>query len=346
MKKTPSINEIGRRMKISASLKAYWQRVRDALLKSPSSKLARSYKHRRKAISLGVHLFRISGLSRAARRKAGAALPLHIRQLEAKQIVELYPKGIPSTRLPPSRPPKAQAPEGRRKAGAPQRGTRKVPVAEEEGKPVEVKTIDELVDAAEWEKLLPLVKSEKEAEEMIRKLLVQAAASIPDLEPRIIVEKNADGSIDGEVLIRDIPTGRDPKEICDRVNLSLPRVDGLWLSVGYRMSPEKQLSPERYGRVKGMNQIELYPRSMRYKGTAFLAATTGDEKHPGILENIHEKLKDTPVQMFVRIHWNPENRSPKQYVESLPSKVTKGKGFTDRMDKLRQLRSVRYTTKG
>jgi len=119
---------------------------------------------------------------------------------------------------------------------------------------------------------------------------------------------NADGSVDGELRITEIPEDLPIREALIVLTEGNPikTFKGLWSSMGVRFSdiPEAELSTN-YTRFRGLNQESTY-----YARTSVKAL----DHQRTIVQRIVDGLENfgfpRPQQIYVRLHWNKENRKP------------------------------------
>ncbi len=151
---------------------------------------------------------------------------------------------------------------------------------------------------------------QKDAESKIKRLLAQAQsylAQAEEIDSRLYSHVNRDDSIDGELKVNTI-RGISSKHLFMAVEAGFPGRSGLsliWISVGVRFSYQNEDDP--YTRYKGHSQIQTNYR--RYtaakKALVFLTARV-------IAERVEKRSRRKIDHLFVRLHWNPDNRQPKR----------------------------------
>ena len=156
----------------------------------------------------------------------------------------------------------------------------------------------------------------------------EGITSTDKCKANIRVEKNADGTVDGWLIISEIKHGYTVKTLYLDLEryLTIPHLH--WLSLGFTVAPRSEEQVEReikkrvsagqnpeealkaekrkYYRYKGLDRINVYPQSRKsrpdYKATNFLTARRLAERL--------QKMRGKPQQVIVRLFWNHENRKP------------------------------------
>ncbi len=151
--------------------------------------------------------------------------------------------------------------------------------------------------------------TQDEAYATILARLQDARDRLPEsFEARIIIHPYADRSVDGELYIK-LPEGYDSREAEFDLYEAFSSVSvgrHYWISVGGRYHVETD--DERYKRNKGMTQVQ----------TNYQRATPANivEEHllmrNTILKGMHRTFGQEATDLFIRLHWNPEDAQPKR----------------------------------
>lgn len=162
--------------------------------------------------------------------------------------------------------------------------------------------------------------------ERIRRALLDEYPAMP---VGVHVHLNRDGSIDGELLVEAIPRGESAHRVLIKAQAGAKPIAGVWISVGARFTASGTMRPKEEGRSwavvqgtdyqknKGMLQVQVfYQRAHDFKrkgkkqkehDRTAINFTTGRR----IIGKISDKYGDKkPAQVFIRLHWNAENRKP------------------------------------
>jgi len=127
------------------------------------------------------------------------------------------------------------------------------------------------------------------------------------LDIKLYFHENADESVDGELRVMGIPDRVTPREIwtlLGEYGLETPR--DFWISGGLRFgSTEDEELKDKYTRYRGMNQVSSYFGRMDQKRVNYTLITMNQ-----IVENMENAGRPEPQQLYLRIHWNKQNRTP------------------------------------
>jgi len=122
---------------------------------------------------------------------------------------------------------------------------------------------------------------------------------------RVKVHRYADGSIDGEILIK-LPRGVSTADAADQIQqgiASMPR--GFWISAGQRFTIKA--NDEVYRKRTGLNEVSTsYQRSNRANLAEILLILR--EK---IGKGTARKYRRKAEQVFLRVRYSPTGKRPK-----------------------------------
>ena len=125
---------------------------------------------------------------------------------------------------------------------------------------------------------------------------------------------NKDGSIDGELRIKP-KRGQSTNEAQIDMEASLEPVAGVWVSSGVRYAPQRG---DTYDKYQGMAQAQTYYSRMFPQDYA--SNMVGGRE---INELMNKRRNRKAEQVFIRLHWNPEDAQP-----DFPERREKGqKGY-------------------
>lgn len=204
-------------------------------------------------------------------------------------------------------PKKPKKPKKRklRKSG-PKKGKRKKVVTPSERRKLFERNIerDKKLEEIPWEINLG-ASSQEDAYRTISNRLQEAYDRLPaGFDGRVLTHPYADGSVDGELSVKvDVDTRETEYDLYESFGRATVG-SRYWVSMGLRY--EVRADDERYRRWRGLTQVETnYQRAtqtnivevhvvLRNKLIAGMDRAFGMEAH----------------SIFVRLHWNPEDRKP------------------------------------
>lgn len=152
----------------------------------------------------------------------------------------------------------------------------------------------------------PSKKRIEEAKEAIKERLDKTAAEVGG---KVRVHVYKDGSIDGEVSI-EVPRGQSASDLFLDIESAFKKQSlgkGFWISTGERhviVGDE-----EIYRRNKGMNEVAVYYQRMTPSniGETMLIARRN------VTKGMEKKYRRKAQTVFVRIHWNADDKKPKRF---------------------------------
>lgn len=166
----------------------------------------------------------------------------------------------------------------------------------------------------------PLGESKEDALEQIKEVLKAAEEKITSDETTerydmkwpfdvtLYTHVNADGSVDGELRITDIPESLPIREALIVLTEGNPvkTFKGLWSSIGIRFHdiPGEELG-KNYVRFRGLNQESTY-----YARSSIPTLDHQRSIVQEIVDNMGKAGLAVPVQIYVRLHWNKANKKP------------------------------------
>jgi len=123
------------------------------------------------------------------------------------------------------------------------------------------------------------------------------------------IQQNRDDSIDAESTVLSIPRGVTALTTLIRMEKSTKRIGpkalpkGTWISIGFRWTfrDEKEL----YKRYKGMVTAGAFPQRATKQKVPINYATARK-----IARNVEKKRRVKPGQIYLRLHWNLEDKRP------------------------------------
>lgn len=145
------------------------------------------------------------------------------------------------------------------------------------------------------------------AEQSIRERLNRAAKGIPGSRSMVHVYK--DGSVDGEIVVA-VERGKQVEDVADDIKNALGAAGfsgDVWVSMGLRYIIQKD--DEIYRKNKGMNEVGVnFQRAIRSNiAEEFLILTKK------VAKGLKKKYRRKAAMVFVRFHWNPDNKQPSRY---------------------------------
>lgn len=151
--------------------------------------------------------------------------------------------------------------------------------------------------------------SQEEAYAEIKARLEVAKQNLPDeYTGRVLMHAMADGSVDGELYVL-VPED----DYQGNVNWDMQQAFGddslgsrYWISMGSRFSLKED--DEIYRRVRGLNHVQTnYQRAYSTN-----IAEEGLILRKKLLPGMKKRYKREAHSIFIRLHWNPENKQPKR----------------------------------
>src|SRR6266849_403947 len=139
------------------------------------------------------------------------------------------------------------------------------------------------------------------AKERIEEILQDAADRVGG---RVLVRKNADGRVDGEILV-EVPRGERVESILEGVEevLAEHKAANAWVTSGFRWEPRPSDDPNLYDRFRGLFQVfSHYYRFARLPESVAVTET--------IAEGMRARRFNKASQAIVRIHWNQYGMRP------------------------------------
>jgi len=153
-------------------------------------------------------------------------------------------------------------------------------------------------------------------------------ADVPTLELGLKTFINADGSVDGELRLSNLPESwRDGSEegavaIEEFLARMLREVgtlaglgtgDAFWISIGVRFGPQNDSElgdlAELYKRFRGLLQVAAHATEASY-----LSGMMNNVLSIGvIIKNLIEKRGLPPTVIFIRFTWTPDGVRPSRY---------------------------------
>lgn len=151
--------------------------------------------------------------------------------------------------------------------------------------------------------------SQEEAYAEIQARLEAAKQDLPEgYSGRVLLHAMADGSVDGELYVL-VPED----DYQGNVNWDMQKAFGdesvgrkYWISMGTRYTVEAD--DEIYRRNRGLNQVQT--NYQRATGTNI--AEEGLLLRKKLLPGMKKRYKREAHSIFIRLHWNPENKQPKR----------------------------------
>lgn len=139
----------------------------------------------------------------------------------------------------------------------------------------------------------------------------------PNVPTKVRLHRNKDGSIDAEFRVEKLPRGYTPYQaFVDIADMFPSSLEGVWISNGLlHTDTAKSAEASADRRYRGMlqagtNYQRMFPhtdnqgRKHRSK-TAVNFQTAGD-----ITENMKAHHRKKASQVYVRLHWNKDNKKP------------------------------------
>lgn len=169
------------------------------------------------------------------------------------------------------------------------------------------------------ERGIQLATRQREAYLRIKKALDRAKQRIkeegivgfyPDVSVR--VHENKDGTVDGEILVKDIPRGLTVKDVFISLEEFLPkRIPKTWISNGIRrftsfnprLDKDEEIDIHGYDRWRGRVGAGTY---YQYAGNPQKMAINFDTALD-IDRNMRGRRRRKAEQVYTRFHWNPQN---------------------------------------
>lgn len=166
--------------------------------------------------------------------------------------------------------------------------------------------------SADWQ---PVRKKESQADAALR---IDAALSVwsdrllselgQEVTTRLRVHENRDGTVDGEMVVSELPRGLSAKDVLDAASETQVPIAYGWLTTGIRFADEAR-EHDHYRRHRGMVEAFAHAQRATQAKIDINIATATDR----ILRGMSKKFRGTkPRQIVFRVHWNPENRRPKR----------------------------------
>lgn len=170
---------------------------------------------------------------------------------------------------------------------------------------------------------MPRKSNQRKAYEKIKKALDAAKLTLDEngilhlgkvfaIDSVVRVHENKDGTVDGELLLRDIPKGLPVRRIFIAMSRVIKRIPKVWVENGVRrftafnprLDKEEEIEVHNYERWRGMVAVGTYP-------TLNHAASFETAKY--INQKMRGKRRRKAEQIYTRLHWNrrvfqPERR--------------------------------------
>lgn len=151
--------------------------------------------------------------------------------------------------------------------------------------------------------------SQEEAYATIQSRLEAAREQLPEgYDGRVLMHAYADGSVDGELYVI-VPPGLHQGSAAWALNNAVGAVavgKHYWVSTGARFTHQR--GEEWYRKHGGLNQVETnYQRAVE--------ANIPEENlilRKKVLTGMREKYGREAHSVFLRLHWNPEDKQPKR----------------------------------
>ncbi len=118
------------------------------------------------------------------------------------------------------------------------------------------------------------------------------------------IHKNKDGTIDGEVRIRP-KRGQLVDDIFLDMELASKPVSNTWVSTGIRYKPRED--EEFYVKFQGLSQAGTYYQQNTKKNLPANFTTISV-----INEHMQARGRRKPEQVYLRLHWNKEDKQPEE----------------------------------
>lgn len=152
----------------------------------------------------------------------------------------------------------------------------------------------------------PTKKEIDKAKEAIKARLDKTADEVGG---KVRVHVYPDGSIDGEISI-DVVKGQSASDLFLDVESAFKKQSlgkGFWISTGERHVIQEDA--EVYRRHKGMNEVAVYYQ----RATPSNIAETMLIARRNITPAMERKYKRKASTIFVRLHWNADDKKPKRF---------------------------------
>ena len=108
--------------------------------------------------------------------------------------------------------------------------------------------------------------------------------------------KNADGSIDSELSIRNLPRGYTAFDAFIDLETAFVSVPGTWVSTAVRLDTIDIAKSPLDVRI-GMLQVDAHQALNFIRGR-------------DIVDRLKERQFHKPIQVVIRVHWNPSHKRP------------------------------------
>lgn len=138
--------------------------------------------------------------------------------------------------------------------------------------------------------------------------LTQTASGVT-APTKVRVHTYKDGTVDGEIAI-EVPRGQSASDLFLDVEAAFKKQSlgkGYWISTGERHVIARD--EEVYRKYQGMNEVAVYYQRM----TPTNIAQTLLIARKNVTPKMEKKYKRKAHTIFVRIHWNKDDKKPKRF---------------------------------
>lgn len=135
------------------------------------------------------------------------------------------------------------------------------------------------------------------------RLILQTASGI---DSRVRVHSYADGSIDGELLVK-IPHGVSTNDVVLEMETAVGRMSmpGFWLNMGTRFTIKED--EEVYRRFRGFNDVNTHYQSARPANWSEIPLIL----RKVIVAGMEHKYGRKAESVYTRLHWSPDGSKPR-----------------------------------
>lgn len=151
-------------------------------------------------------------------------------------------------------------------------------------------------------------KTASEAEKEIRDRLesAQAVLEMMDIDSRVRVHRYADGSVDGELLVK-VPYGMSSNDVALEMETAVGRegMGGYWINMGTRFTIKED--EEVYRKFRGFNDVNTHYQAAVPANWSEIPLIL----RKVILKGMEHKYGRKAESVYTRVHWSRHGRKPR-----------------------------------